>query len=167
MNGVHQRGYGLQGPPWLSAVRAYILVVAVASLVWELVQLPLYTIWTDGTTGEIAFAVLHCTVGDVLIAAIILLAVVVLTADGRWPARRFARVATLTITFGVLYTVFSEWLNVEVRGGWSYSEFMPILPLLGTGVSPLTQWIVVPAIGFWWARRASVRVDNTFEGVDR
>jgi hypothetical protein len=167
MNGVHQRGYGLQSPTWLSPVRAYMLVVAVASLIWELAQLPLYTIWTDGTTGEIAFAVLHCTVGDLLIAAITLLAAAVLTAGGSWPARRFARVATLAITFGLLYTVFSEWLNVEVRRGWAYSELMPTLPLLGTGLSPLAQWIAVPVIGFWWARRASVGVNSDTESADR
>jgi hypothetical protein len=97
MNGLRQGTYGLWKPAWFSAVRSYILVVAVASLVWEFAQLPLYTIWTEGTIGEIAFAVLHCTAGDVLIAAITLLAAV-LTAGGNWPARRFVHVALLAIT---------------------------------------------------------------------
>jgi hypothetical protein len=37
-------------------------------LLWEAAHLPLYAIWTDGTIREKAFAVLHCTMGDVLIA---------------------------------------------------------------------------------------------------
>jgi hypothetical protein len=31
----------------------------------EAAHLPLYTIWTDGTIRDNAFAVLHCTMGDV------------------------------------------------------------------------------------------------------
>lgn len=167
MNGLRQGAYSLWSPTWLAAARAYMVAVAIGSLIWELAQLLLYTIWTEGTTGEIAFAVLHCTAGDVLIAAIALLAALVLVGDVRWPARRFVPVVTLTIACAALYTVFSEWLNVEVRGGWAYSDFMPTLPVLRTGLSPLGQWIVVPAIGFWWVRRASVVVDNSFEDLHR
>ncbi len=168
MNGLRQLGCEGRGrPSWFTAARAYMLAVAVASLVWEFAQLPLYTIWTNGTTGEIAFAVLHCTGGDLLIAAIALLAAVVLTAGGGWPVRRFAPVAALAITFGVLYTAFSEWLNVDVQGSWAYSDLMPIVPPLDTGLSPLAQWIVVPAIGFWWARRASAGPNSDTGGMNR
>jgi hypothetical protein len=45
----------------------YLPWLAVLNLVWEIAQLPLYTIWNDGTRTEIAFAVLHCTLGDILI----------------------------------------------------------------------------------------------------
>jgi hypothetical protein len=45
---------------------------------------------------------------------------------------------------GAAYTVFSEWLNVEVLRTWSYTALMPRVPLLGTGLSPLVQWVVVP-----------------------
>jgi hypothetical protein len=50
------------------------------------------------------------------------------------------------------YTVFSEWLNTEVRGSWAYSEFMPVLPVIDAGLSPLAQWIIIPFAAFWWAR---------------
>ena len=56
------------GGDWLAAVRAYLGVTAVANLMWEAFHLPLYTIWTSGSLQEQAFAVLHCTAGDVLIA---------------------------------------------------------------------------------------------------
>ncbi len=42
------------------------------------------------------------------------------------------------------YTVYSEWLNVYVKGTWAYSDLMPIVPGLEVGLSPLIQWIVVP-----------------------
>ncbi|NIR32809.1 MAG: hypothetical protein GWN84_26630, partial [Gammaproteobacteria bacterium] len=39
----------------------YLLFVAPASLLWETLHLPLYTLWTEGSIGEKAFAVVHCT----------------------------------------------------------------------------------------------------------
>ncbi len=53
---------------WLTALRAYLLVLAGGNLVWEAAHLPLYTIWRSGTWRENAFAVVHCTGGDLLIA---------------------------------------------------------------------------------------------------
>lgn len=36
---------------WLAALRAYLAVILVLSLIWETAQLPLYTIWNEGTAG--------------------------------------------------------------------------------------------------------------------
>lgn len=70
--------------------------------------------------------------------------------------------ATLTLVAGLAYTIFSEWLNTEVRGSWTYSDLMPRLPVNGTGLSPLAQWIVIPLAAFWWAhhRRPHVPLAN-------
>ena len=46
----------------------YLTVVALGNLAWEIMQLPLYTIWASGTWRELVFAVVHCTLGDVLIS---------------------------------------------------------------------------------------------------
>ncbi len=138
---------------WLPAMRRYFLVIAAGNLVWEIAQLPLYTIWYEGTAGEIAFATLHCTGGDVVIAGTALLWALVLVGDRRWPHSRFGSVAASAVAGGVAYTIFSEWLNTEIRGSWAYTELMPELPLIGTGISPLAQWLVVPSAALWWLRR--------------
>ena len=54
---------------------------------------------------------------------------------------------------GVGYTVFSEWLNIVVSEAWTYSEQMPIVPVIDAGLSPLMQWIVIPEAAFAWALR--------------
>jgi hypothetical protein len=51
----------------------YLSLAATGHLLWEAAQLPLYTIWSTGTWGEIVFAVIHCTAGDALITAAALL----------------------------------------------------------------------------------------------
>lgn len=138
---------------WLAALRRYLAVSVLANLAWETAQLPLYTIWGKGTAREKAFAVLHCTGGDVLIALAFLVGALVVVGDPAWPGRHFARVVALTVLGGLAYTVFSEWLNVEVRLSWAYSLHMPVLPPFGTGLSPVLQWLVVPALALWVARR--------------
>jgi hypothetical protein len=76
----------------------------------------------------------------------------------QWPQARSRVVALAAILGGLVYTVFSEWLNTEIRGSWSYTEWMPTLPLIGAGLSPFAQWIAVPIFALWWARRPFVAV---------
>jgi hypothetical protein len=144
-----QRSHGGQSA-WLLGLRTYLGAIFIGNLVWEGLQLPLYTIWTTGTVAEQAFAVIHCSLGDLLIALSTLVLALVLTGGHSWPRGRFWPVAILTVVFGIAYTVFSEWLNVVVRAAWSYSDRMPVLSVFGLniGLSPLLQWIVVPTAAF-------------------
>jgi hypothetical protein len=143
-------------PNWLRALRVYLGTIALGDLAWEAAHLPLYTIWRTGTLGEKAFAVIHCTGGDLLIALACLALALVLAGEPAWPARAHRRVAALTAGFGVAYTVFSEWLNIVVRQTWAYSDLMPVVPVIGTGLSPLLQWVVVPLLALEFARRSAM-----------
>ena len=136
---------------WLDALRRYLVFVALANLLWEFAHLPLYTIWETGTVGEIAFAALHCTGGDVLIALSSITLALFATGARAWPVRGVRAVVALTLAFGLAYTVFSEWLNIEVRQAWAYSDLMPVIPVIDAGLSPLLQWIVIPLAAFRWA----------------
>jgi hypothetical protein len=138
---------------WRRGLRRYMTFVAAANLVWEFAHLPLYTIWETGSTFELVFAAVHCTGGDILIALSSLMLALFLAGDDAWPARRHRRVAVLTIAFGLAYTVFSEWLNIEIREAWAYRDLMPVIPVIDAGLSPLLQWVVIPLAAFWWARR--------------
>lgn len=129
----------------------YLAVTAVANLVWETVQIPLYTIWRTGSPSKIAFAIVHCTVGDVLIAGAALLLALLLTGRVAWPRSRDLRVIAAATMLGIAYTVFSEWLNVRVRGSWTYDAMMPVVPLFGTGLTPLLQWVIIPPLAYMMA----------------
>ncbi len=125
----------------------YLLMATAGHLLWEAAQLPLYTIWWSGTSRDVAFAALHCAGGDFLISAAALLIAAVVTWLSGWPPFGW-RMAGTAIAVGVSYTILSEWLNVSVWRSWSYTSVMPTLPWLGTGLSPLLQWVVVPAVAF-------------------
>lgn len=138
---------------WLAGLRRYLVFLLLANLVWEFVHLPLYTIWTEGTPAAIAFAALHCTLGDLLIGTSSLLGALLIAGHPRWPEQRFWVTAFWTIAAGLAYTIYSEILNTQIRGGWAYRDIMPILPWIGVGLSPVAQWIVIPVAAFLWMQR--------------
>lgn len=117
-----------------------------ANLVWESGQLPLYTLWVTGPPEDLAFAVAHCTMGDLLIAMATLALSLITVGASDWPDAHLVRVAVMTTVLGVVYTIFSEWLNVSVRASWAYSPEMPLLPFLHTGLSPVLQWLLLPPL---------------------
>lgn len=142
---------GRAAPDWPRALRRYLAASLVLHLAWEVVQLPLYVIWSTGTVRQQASAVLHCTVGDAMIAGLSLLVALCLGGRENWPSSGSRAVWLMTLVLGIGYTIYSEWLNVSVRGSWAYSGLMPTMPIIGTGLSPLLQWLVVPTIVQWIA----------------
>ncbi len=133
------------------ACARYLCAMLVGNIGWETIHLPLYTVWQSGTPSYLTFVVVHCSAGDLMIATTTLIVAGALAGRG-WPLRNYERVAVLSIVLGLVYTVFSEWLNTSVRGSWSYTAAMPVIPILGTGLSPVLQWIVVPVASFAWAK---------------
>jgi hypothetical protein len=81
-----------------------------------------------------------------MIAGLSLLVALALAGRTTWPSSGARPVWLLLLAFGFGYTIYSEWLNVNVRGSWAYSPLMPTVPFLGTGLSPLLQWLIVPTL---------------------
>jgi len=79
-----------------------------------------------------------------MIAMVSLVAAVLLFQHRTWPPQNWVPMVVATLVFGIAITIYSEWLNTVIHKTWAYSDLMPILPLLGTGLSPLLQWVVVP-----------------------
>lgn len=127
---------------WPPVLRRYLAASAALHLAWEVLQLPLYTIWSE-PIPKLAFAVLHCTIGDLMIGGLSLIAALALAARADWPRFGSRYVWLLLLLAGASYTIYSEWFNVNIRGNWAYGPLMPTLPILGTGLSPLLQWIVI------------------------
>lgn len=86
-----------------------------------------------------------------MIAALALLAALAFFAPASWPDAGLARTYVAALVFDLGYTIFSEWLNTSVKQSWTYSQRMPVLPMLGTSLSPLLQWVLVPTVALWIA----------------
>jgi hypothetical protein len=142
---------------WRFIIRRYVPLLAAGNLMWELLQLPLYTLWREGDHGAMLFAVLHCTAGDIMIGIAALLIAIMLFGRYGWPQSRHRRVLGAATFTGVAYTVLSEWVNTEVTMGWEYAESMLRVPPLGTGITPLLQWLVVPPVAYGFAYAMGMR----------
>jgi hypothetical protein len=116
----------------------------VLNLTWEIAQARLYTIWTEANLLTVAWSLFHCTVGDVLIslAMFALAGIVLWRAD--WPASRPWTGGAVFVVGALAFTAWSEWYNVYRAGSWSYTTSMPTI--LGIGLSPLLQWLILPPV---------------------
>jgi len=56
------------------------------------------------------------------------------------------------ILVGILLTIMLEAVSVNLLGRWDYKELMPTLPVLGTGLAPLLQWLVIPLLVLLFVR---------------
>jgi len=54
---------------------------------------------------------------------------------------------------GLIATALFESVATGPAGRWSYTIAMPRLPIIGTGLLPLLQWLVIPLLVLWFARR--------------
>jgi hypothetical protein len=133
---------------------AYALVTLPMFALWELGHAPLYTVWIDAGPAAAWSAALHCTVGDAAIAFACSLATALLARAMPW-FRRAHRADAVVVALGVTTTIAIEWISTRWLGRWAYREMMPVDPILGIGLSPLAQWIVVPVLALWTLRRRS------------
>ena len=116
----------------------------VLSLAWEIAHVRLYTIWAASDRMGVAWSVFHCSLGDAAIALVMfaLAGIVLWRAD--WPALRPWAGGAIVVTGAMAYTVWSEWHNVYRAGNWGYTADMPLI--LGIGLSPLLQWLILPPV---------------------
>lgn len=137
---------------WWPTLPRYLAAAGVGNLLWEALQMPLYTLCSTGTLSEIVTDILVCTAVDIAIAALALLAALLLTGHGGWPVNHYAQVASATVVLAVFYTAVSELVNVYVTKTWTYSEKMILIPGIRVGLAPILQWVIVPALAFYIAR---------------
>lgn len=124
------------------SVIVWLLASAGFHTLWELAQLPLYTLWQDPSVIRIVAYVAHCIGGDVLIMSVAYLGTAVLLRELRWPWRRPILGTALLVLLGTGYTFYSEWVNVYREANWAYTSSMPTV--FGIGLTPIMQWLLIP-----------------------
>ena len=140
---------------WRLILLGYVPWLAGLNLAWEAAHVRLYTLWYEAEPAYIAFSVLHCTLGDVLIGATALFTALIAARESSLARWHWCRIAVLTTLIGLAYTVFSEWMNITWLRSWTYADSMPKLELAGfeLGLTPLAQWLVVPPAALYLAAR--------------
>lgn len=119
---------------------------------WEFLQVPLFAGLAEAPHWE---AVKFCSGAALGDAALTVVAywLAAMVAGRRWIVELPGRAVAVYLAAGLIATVSLEWVNAEVLGRWEYAGAMPTLPVLGTGLAPLVQWLVLPVLVLGIVRR--------------
>ena len=123
------------------------------NLAWEMWQVPFFLGMADAPHWQGVKACTRATAGDAAIALAAFWVAAALARNRHWILTPRKRDLAAFIGTGLIVTIVLESLATEVLGRWTYAEAMPRLPIIGTGLLPLLQWLLIPPLVIWFARR--------------
>ncbi len=122
---------------------------------WEILQAPLFASMRN-TDHFLGIAIcLQATFGDLAIALTAFWCAAIVGKSKNWFATQGNLATSVFFAFGLVATIGLEYLNTEITNRWSYDGLMPLLPILGTGLTPILQWFFVPMVVLWYMRRSA------------
>ena len=128
----------------LKPVVYWTFVSLVLNYAWEMAQVPFFSSMAGSPLGKHALRCLGSAVGDVLLGGIAYLLAALTTRSLSWPrSGRWLVPTAVWVVVGLAAAVAVERVAVS-QGRWTYGGAMPTL--LGVGLLPLLQWLVVPLI---------------------
>ncbi len=127
--------------------------------VWEALQVPTYAGMSEMAHWPATLLCTRATVGDVAFALTAFWITALAARSRRWFMNPKPWHIGLFLGIGIALTIGFEWYYIEVSGRWIYSDLMPRLPLFGTGLGPLAQWLVVPMLVLFMLRRQTAGAD--------
>ncbi|MDZ4095290.1 MAG: hypothetical protein U1D35_10330 [Paracoccaceae bacterium] len=139
-------------------IEADLLILSfLGHFTWELLQAPLFSS-LDGTSHFAGIVIcLRATLGDMGIALAAFWAAAMIAGGRKWVARPTPRSVAAYLGTGLIVTIGFEYVSTEVLNRWSYAPQMPRLPVLGTGLAPLLQWLIIPTLVLWYLKRLAPR----------
>ena len=143
------RSGGLGQAPELPVV----LFSLVLHFVWEFIQVPTYTGMAGMAHWEGIKLCMSATFGDVGFALTAFWAASLVARSRDWILRPARIHAVIFVAVGIVLTVGFEYYYTNISLRWTYSDLMPLVPPLGTGLSPILQWLVIPPLVLWLTRR--------------
>ncbi|MEO7512477.1 MAG: hypothetical protein ABIZ91_12025 [Gemmatimonadaceae bacterium] len=121
--------------------------------VWEMWQIPFFAAIASDPHWVGVAACTQATFGDVAISLVAFWCVAAFARSRWWIIKSSPSQVVGFVAVGVVITIILEALATGPLERWSYSPSMPTLPVLGTGILPLFQWILLPPLTIWFVRR--------------
>jgi len=123
------------------------------NFVWEIWQVPFF-VGMPSVPHWVGVAICtQATFGDVAISLVAFWCVAALARSRWWIINSSRSQAVGFVAVGLVITVIFEALATGTLERWSYAPSMPTLPVLGTGILPLFQWVLLPPLTIWFVRR--------------
>lgn len=125
----------------------------VLHFVWEFVQVPTYTGMAEMAHWEAIKLCMSATFGDVGFAMTAFWIASISARSRNWVLQPTRLPVAIFVAVGIILTIGFEYYYTNISLRWTYSDLMPLVPPFGTGLSPLLQWLVIPALVIWLTRR--------------
>jgi len=123
------------------------------NLTWELWQVPFFHGMADQPHWLGVKACTQATFGDAGIALAAFWVTALIARFRTWIKQPSRSDIALFIGVGLVATIAFETLATGALDRWAYSDAMPRLPVVGTGLLPVIQWLVIPPLVVWFVRR--------------
>lgn len=123
------------------------------NLPWELWQIPLFKGVASLAHRDGVIMCIRAAMGDAVISLFAFWLVAVTARSRGWIQRPSVVTLAAFVAVGLVATVVLEYWATRIGGRWEYAEAMPRLPLLGTGLTPLLQWLLLPLLVVWLVRK--------------
>jgi len=138
----------LQTPEFNLGVFAFLL-----NLVWEFWQIPFFVGMGEGPHWAGVKICTQSALGDVAILMTAFWVTAIAARSRNWILLPRRQDVAIFLGIGLIATALFESVATGPAGRWSYTIAMPRLPIIGTGLLPLLQWLVIPLLVLWFARR--------------
>ncbi len=138
----------LKTPEFSVVVFSFLL-----NLAWEYWQVPFFRGMGDQPHWLGVKACTQATFGDAGIALVAFWVTAFFARTRSWIMQPTRSDIAIFIGVGLVAAIVFEALAIGVLERWAYSDAMPRLPVLGTGLVPVIQWLVIPPLVVWFVRR--------------
>lgn len=113
---------------------------------WEMWQIPFFKGMSEARHGDAVLACTQAAFGDALIALFAFVFSALTFRKMDWFLMPSKKPLFVYLSVGLIVTIIFEFLATEIWNRWAYNSRMPTLPFIGTGLTPLLQWIVIPLV---------------------
>ena len=117
---------------------------------WEMMHMPAYEEMAGRSWAETAPVCAVASVGDVAVTFVVYGIGALAAGQLRWGLTRRWNIYATSALLGAAIAVAIEWRALAL-GRWSYSEFMPLLPVVGVGLWPVLQLTLLVPLSLWMA----------------
>jgi len=127
------------------------------NLAWEVWQGPFFRGMADQPHWLGVKACTQATFGDAGISLAAFWFTAFFARTRSWIMRPSRLDIAMFLGVGVVVTILFEAMAIGVLGRWAHCDAMPRLPIMGTGLLPMIQWLAIPPLVLWFVRRQTGR----------
>lgn len=122
-----------------------VIISFLLNSIWELAHSPLY-LWHQYDFEHVLICAL-ASLADTVIVLIMIFLFGLLFKNVFWVNHlTVSRIIVLAMV-GAIGAIIGEMWHTS-KGDWAYADYMPLIPWLGVGVSPVLQFTILPLIIF-------------------